>query len=184
MKDEDQFPAAARPASAPAEPASAPPEPASAPPEPAFAPPGSAPAPLQWPQVYYSLTLVFALIDWTLGANVRAVGLDNAPGMRAGYYGLCLLCAVFIHYRPEWAAPVTLLDSSLNVGVLILSVFVAYYGMVDTIEGPEPFVNPINGRFMLNFLISGGVGTVVFYQSLYAVGGRGSYWPGGGDLAT
>ncbi len=42
------------------------------------------------------------------------------------------MCAVVIHYRPEWAAPITLLDSSLNVGVLILSLFVTYCGMVDT----------------------------------------------------
>ena len=143
------------------------------------APDGTVLGPLHWPQVYYSLTLVFALVDWTLGTNVRAVGLDDAPVMRAGYYGLCLMCAVVIHYRPEWAAPITLLDSSLNVGVLILSVFVAYYGMIDNIAGPEPFTNPINSRFMLNFMISGGAGTVVFYQSLSALEGRGNHWPGG-----
>ena len=130
----------------------------------------SASAPLQWTQVYYALTLLFALLDWTMGANIRAVGLDDAPGLRAGYYGACLLCAIAIHYRPTWAAPITLLESSLNLGVLVLSVFVAYYGMVDTIEGPEPFTNPIDGHFMLNFLISGGVGAVVFYQSLYTMG--------------
>jgi hypothetical protein len=128
--------------------------------------------PLHWPQVYYSLTLVFALLDWTMGANVRAVGLENAPVLRAGYYGACLLCAVVIHYQPTWGVPITLLESSLNVGVLVLSVFVAYYGMVDTIEGPEPFINPIDGRFMLNFVISGGAGAVVFYQSLHALGVR------------
>lgn len=127
-------------------------------------------APLQWPQVYYSLTLVFALVDWTTGANIRAVGLDNAPGIRAGYYVVCLLCAVVIHYRPIWGVPITLLESSLNVGVLVLSVFVAYYGMVDAIEGPGPFTHPIDSRFMLNFIISGGAGTVVFYQSAHALG--------------
>jgi hypothetical protein len=137
-------------------------------------PVGPIAGPLQWPQVYYSLTLVFALLDWTMGANVRAVGLENAPVLRAGYYGACLLCAVVIHYRPLWGTPITLLESSLNVGVLVLSVFVAYYGMVDTIEGPEPFTNPIDGRFMINFAISGGAGAVVFYQSLHSLGLQGS----------
>jgi hypothetical protein len=44
--------------------------------------------------------------------------------------------------------------------------------MIDTIEGPEPFVNPLNGRFMLNFFIAGGAGTAAFYQSLHALGGQ------------
>lgn len=105
-----------------------------------------------------------------MGANVRAVGLDHAPVLRAGYYGACLLCAVAIHYQPQRGALITLVESSLNVGILIVAVFAAYYGMIETIEGPEPFVNPINGRFMLNFFIAGGAGTVAFYQSLHTLG--------------
>ena len=123
-----------------------------------------------WPQVYYSLTLVFALVDWTMGANVRAVGLDDAPVLRAGYYVACLLCGVAIHYRPRMSVPITLVESSLNVGILIISLFLAYYGMIDTIEGPGEFNNPITGRFMVNFFMAGGAGTLAFYQSLHALG--------------
>jgi hypothetical protein len=149
VKDEDQLPGSVEPGPAPLQPSA---------------------VPLHWPQIYYSLTLVFALVDWTMGANIRAVGLDHAPVMRAGYYGACLLCAVGIHYRPRWGTPIALVESSLNVGILIISVFLAYYGMVDTIEGPGSFTNPIDGRFMLNFLIAGGAGTAAFYQSLHALG--------------
>lgn len=124
---------------------------------------------LQWTQVYYYSTVVFALVDFVFGANVRAVGLDGAPGIRFGYYGACLLCAAAIRVRPNLAAPITLAESSINIGALVVSVFSAYYGMIDTIEGPGPMDNPITGRFILNFMIAGGAGTASFYQSMFAV---------------
>lgn len=128
--------------------------------------------PLAWPRFYYAATVLFALADWLLGANVRAVGFATSPRLRIVYYAACLGCGVLIHLRPKWSALITLAESSINLAVLVLSVLLPYYAAIDALsDGNLPPTTPITTAFVLNFLIVGGVSAAVFYGSLDVIRG-------------
>ena len=121
-----------------------------------------------WTRVYYAATLAFALADGLAGANVRAVGFAAWPELRALYYAACGLCFVVTWRAPAWSAPVTLLESSVNVTVLCASVLFAPY------LGNAPLEAPVNlAQLALNFAISGTAGTLAFYQSIGRLPGAG-----------
>lgn len=125
--------------------------------------------PIPWPEVYYLLTPAFALVDGVAGANVRAAAFDGSGAIRVAYYAACTGCALIIHLRPRWAAAVTLAESTVNVGALIVSMMAAYLGAIATVGaagGPPPVLDL---ELVANFVIAGGVGAGAFYQSLRRV---------------
>lgn len=122
--------------------------------------------PLRWPQYYYASTVAFALLDWLAGANVRAAGLADYPGMRIAYYALCVICALVVRLAPPWSAPVTLAESTVNIVMLILSVLMPLYTFD---EETAPALSAAYPQIVANFLIAGTAATVAFYQSLYAL---------------
>lgn len=129
--------------------------------------------PRSWPAAYYATTVAFALADWAFGANVRAVALDAYPGLRGTYYAVCVGVAVLLHVRPVWSLPVTLVESVLNLSTLMLSVFLPYYALADSVSSGGPAApTPFGGRFLANFMIAGSVATAAFYQSLPRAPGR------------
>ncbi|MBH0181499.1 MAG: hypothetical protein HP490_07460, partial [Nitrospira sp.] len=93
--------------------------------------------PIQWPQYYYFASIIFLLIDWQAGANVRAVGFAAYPTLRMIYYLACLLSGVVIRLFPAWSAPVTLAESTINLTALMISVMTPLYTFdVDDPSGP------------------------------------------------
>lgn len=120
-----------------------------------------------WVRVYYAATLGFALADGLAGANVRAVGFAAWPELRALYYAACGLCGWVAWRAPAWSAPVTLLESSVNVTVLCASVLAPGWGVA-----PEGAAASLP-QLLLNFAISGSAGTLAFYQSLSRLPGTG-----------
>lgn len=119
---------------------------------------------LQWPPYYYAATIVFALLDWLAGTNLRAVGFADSPTLRTTYYAACLGCGLFAHLWPALAGPVTLAESAINVTSLILSVLTPIYTF--DLETPNAALASYP-EIVANFLISGSAATVAFYQSLY-----------------
>jgi hypothetical protein len=120
-----------------------------------------------WMRFYYAATLVFALADWLAGANVRAVGFAAWPELRTLYYAACGLCGLVTWRAPTWSAPVTLLESSVNVTVLCASVLAPSY--LFALHGGHESL-PSLPQLALNFLISGTAGTLAFYQALARLG--------------
>lgn len=116
-------------------------------------------------RVYYAATLAFALADGLAGANVRAVGFAAWPELRALYYAVCGLCGFVVWRWPAWAAPVTLLESSVNVTVLCASVLAPGWGLA-----PEAAAATLP-QLLINFAIAGSAGTLAFYQSLWSLPG-------------
>ena len=117
---------------------------------------------------YYWLTPLFALVDWTFGANVRAAGLADHPELRVAYYALCTGCAVGIHARPALSGPVGFAESSANLLLLFLSLLLPYYGMLDdALRGSFPAESPITTGMVWNFLIAGSVWVMVFQGHLH-----------------
>ncbi len=125
---------------------------------------------LQWPQYYYAATVVFALLDWLAGTNLRAVGFAESPTLRTSYYAACLGCGLLAHFWPALAGPVTLAESVVNVTSLMLSVLTPLYSL--DIEAPDARLASYP-ETVANFLISGSAATVAFYQSLHGLRTRG-----------
>ena len=112
---------------------------------------------------YYGLTPLFAAGDWIFGANVRAAGLADWPGLRAAYYALCVSCFLLAHYRPRAAAAVGLAESSANLLTLVLAVFLPYYALADSVSEAGVGANPFTPAFMTNFLLSAGIWCASYY---------------------
>jgi len=124
--------------------------------------------PLQWPQYYYFASVIFLLIDWLAGANVRAVGFAAHPTLRMVYYLACLLCGMVVRLLPAWSAPVTLAESTVNITALMISVLTPLYTF-DVEHPSRPLV--AFPQLVINFMISGTAALVAWYQSLYALPG-------------
>jgi hypothetical protein len=118
---------------------------------------------LAWTRLYYAATLVFALADAFAGANVRAVGFSAWPEARTLYYAACGACWWVVWRFPAWSAPVTLLESSVNLTVLCAAVLFAPWL---AFEG-SPAAPPSFRQLLANFAIAGTAGTLAFYQALW-----------------
>lgn len=122
---------------------------------------------IDWLWTYYAATPVFAAADWLFGANVRAVAFAHQPGLRTGYYLLCLACFALLHARPRWSGLIVILESSLNLLLLILSLLLPYYGAIEAaLSGHAGVGSPITPGLVLNFGIAGTVWMAVFYRAL------------------
>jgi hypothetical protein len=124
--------------------------------------------PLAWPQYYYLATPIFLAIDWFAGANLRAVGFAAFPTLRVVYYVVCSICGVIVRLFPAWSAPVTLVESTVNITALTISILTPLYTF--DIESPHAALAPFP-NIVLNFLIAGTAAMVTFYQSLYSLPG-------------
>ena len=119
---------------------------------------------------YYVLTVPFALVDWIFGENVRVVAFEGHPDLRTGYYVACIACAGVLHLRPTWSGLVTLGESTLNLTTLILSIFLPYYALIESVSRGEILAgNPITPNLILNFVIAGSAAVAAFHWRLAGV---------------
>lgn len=119
----------------------------------------------RWLEAWYlAATPCFALADLLLGANVRAVGLAGHPELRAGYYAACLGCGALSWLRPGWAGAVGLAESSFNLLLLVLSLFLPYLALAEAVSrGETPAHNPITPGLVTNFALCSAVWLALFY---------------------
>jgi hypothetical protein len=124
-------------------------------------------------RAYYAATPGFVLADFVFGANVRAVAFDARPGLRAAYYALCLACLGLSLVRPAWSAAVALAESSLNLLLLVLAVFLPYWALAEAVLDGRAASHPFSPAFLVNFFLAGTVWTTGFYETtLSAAPGR------------
>lgn len=50
-------------------------------------------------RLYYAATVLFVLLDFGFGINVRAAFLDNAPGLRLLFYAVLFGCFALVVWR-------------------------------------------------------------------------------------
>lgn len=113
---------------------------------------------------YYAGTVLFLLLDYGLGINIRLAFLDPWPVARLAYYGVCFLCLALMFWRPRWATAVGTFESLVTVVALIFS-------MAIRILIPNDAIFAENGRFVtfeeiINFLISGSVAYLAWMRGL------------------
>jgi hypothetical protein len=120
---------------------------------------------------YYWATPAFAALDLLVGVPLRAAALPD-PYARLAYYAFCLGCAALLQLRPRAAAIVALAESSVNIMLLILSVYLPVIGVLDLAETGDvggPQLTPIR---LANFALSGFVLYRAFLASEYALSRR------------
>ena len=113
-------------------------------------------------RVYYLATPLFVILDVLFGVTVRASGLSQ-PEYRYLYYGLCLLCALGCFLRVRYTALIVILESSVNLLILLLGVMLPVIHLGD-LHGQAAAVQ-INGDNILNFTITGLVLAGVFHAA-------------------
>ena len=102
---------------------------------------------------YYGATILFLILDFLVGFNIRVSFLADLPGWRLTWYGFCGLCFFSIWRFPNWTNVIAATESMLNLAGLILAmdsrVMAPSARVLDT---GVPSVSP--GE-ILNFLVSG-----------------------------
>ena len=117
---------------------------------------------------YYAATLVFVLLDYGFGINIRVAFLDAAPLLRPIYYGVLLLCFVLMLVSPALTALIGVVESLVTLIALILSMALRVLVVSDAvIESGEA---PVTIADIVNFLLSGTVAYLAWSRGLARLG--------------
>jgi hypothetical protein len=130
----------------------------------------TAPAPasrsLRGVDLYYLVgTPVFAALDHFAGISVRAAFLDGWPAARYGYYGVCFACGLAAWRMPAKARFIAIVESSANIVLLIFSVMLGYYAMIDRVANDLPAGDLLAPQRAANLAIAGGALMFAYFRS-------------------
>ena len=105
--------------------------------------------------LYYAATILFLLLDFVLGVNVRVAFLEPFPMARLAYYLICLVLFALMLWRPGWALLIGTIESL--VAVVALTFSMALRVMIVTDEMIETGVGFVTTQEIFNYLIVGGI---------------------------
>jgi hypothetical protein len=109
-------------------------------------------------QAYYAATIVFLMLDYGAGFNVRIAGLEGFPQLKAGYYLVIFGCLGIMLWRPAWSMAVGVVESLATMVTLIFSV--ALRSMLLTGQMPATGAGFASIAELVNFVI---VGSIAWY---------------------
>jgi hypothetical protein len=112
-------------------------------------------APRRILQAYYAATIVFLMLDYGVGLNVRVAGLEGFPQLKAGYYLVIFACFGLTLWRPAWSTAVGVVESLATIVTLIFSV--ALRSMIPTGQMLETGAGFLGVPELVNFLVAGGI---------------------------
>lgn len=122
-------------------------------------------------RIYYVGTLVFVILDYFAGINVRLAFLEAWPEMRALYYLLCFVCLGLMSWRPAWSLWIGTVESMLALSLLIVTmgarVMTLSEQMLTTGRGL------VTVSEIMNFMIVGGAAWVAYMRGVAAMKKRG-----------
>ena len=118
---------------------------------------------------YYAATVLFLLLDYFAGWNIRIAFLDPYPAWRAAYYGVCFLCLGIMIWRPALTVLVAAFESLVTLSALIISFAMRAILVTDSmLEGSTDL---IDAQEIFNFLISGSVAYIAWLRGVKALSG-------------
>lgn len=117
------------------------------------APPNTAPRRVL--QAYYAATIVFLMLDYGAGLNVRIAGLEGFPQLKAGYYLVMFACFGLTLWRPRWSTAVGVVESLATLVTLIFSVALRSMLVFEPVAQTGPGFAGV--AELLNFLIAGSI---------------------------
>lgn len=106
-------------------------------------------------QAYYAATVVFLLLDYGAGLNLRVAALEGFPDLKAGYYLVIFACLGLTLWRPEWSTAIGVVESLATLVTLIFSV--ALRSMLLGPQIVETGAGFVGMTEIVNFLISGSI---------------------------
>ncbi len=124
------------------------------------------------PRLYYLVTPAFIVLDYWAGVSVRVAVLDGLPTYKNLYYGFCVLCGVLVYLLPASSAVVALVESSINILLTVLSVFLLYVHTLmsyDALTQPSNPMPVFDTSYGINLLLSGGIAIIAFKESSEAL---------------
>ena len=114
--------------------------------------------------LYYAATVVFLILDFALGFNVRVAFLDPLPMARIGYYGVCFACLALMIWRPAWTVLISAFESLITLSALIISLWMRILLMTERVlEAGSGFITAAE---IVNFLISGSVAYIAWVRGV------------------
>ena len=105
-------------------------------------------------QVYYAATVLFLLLDYGAGLNLRIAGLEGFPDLKAGYYLVIFGCFGLTLWRPAWSTAIGVVESLATLVTLIFSV--ALRSMLAP-QAIETGAGQVGMAEIVNFLIAGSI---------------------------
>ena len=112
-------------------------------------------APRRILQAYYAATILFLMLDYGFGMNVRVAGLESLPRLKAGYYLVIFGCLGLVIWRPAWSTAVGVVESLATLITLTFSV------ALRSMLGPDYMFAGGSGLLgtaeIVNFVISGSI---------------------------
>lgn len=113
---------------------------------------------------YYLATPAFAVLDLGFGVPVRVWGLHD-PGHRAVYYAIVILAGLLCWSRPKVSPWVGMVESVVNLFLLILSVLLPIWSLPDALLAGDPLPHPLGALALVNVALSGGIMVTSFHRS-------------------
>ena len=124
---------------------------------------------------YFYITPLFILLDYILGINIRVSALETMPLYKNLYYGFCILCGICTYVIPRYSAVVALLESSINIMMLVLGIFLPYIqtitALMDDVLGADftALEESLKVQPMLNLFIVGSCLILTFRKSIETI---------------
>ena len=119
---------------------------------------------------YYAATVVFLILDYALGINIRIAFLDALPAARLGYYAVCFACLGLILLRPAWATLIGTLESLVTLIALILGMGIRVLVPNDAIFAENADI--VTTQELINFLISGSMAYLSWSRGIRRLANR------------
>ena len=113
---------------------------------------------------YYAASVLFLLLDFGAGLNLRLAFLEPWPNARIAYYGVCFFCLALMLWRPRWTVLVGTFESLVTLVALILGMAVRVMIPNNAIFAEN--VSIVTFQEILNFLISGSVAYLAWIRGL------------------
>ena len=123
-------------------------------------------------QFYYLSTPVFAIMDIAWGINIRIPFLDYFPFLKYAYYTVAFACGIYTYKHPQRADIIGLLESSTNIGILVIGFMLTYYNLAFTMLEDTTFDNPFTVRAIINFSLSGFIFLISYYRNSWFLSRR------------
>ena len=105
--------------------------------------------------LYYAATILFLLLDFVLGVNVRIAFLEPFPTARIAYYLICFGLLALMLWRPDWTLLISTIESL--VAVVALTFSMALRVMIVTDEMIESGIGFVTTEEIFNYLIVAGI---------------------------
>jgi hypothetical protein len=113
---------------------------------------------------YYAATVVFLLLDYVFGINVRLAFIEESVSIRAGYYLFCFACFALMIWRPAWTVVIGAVESLITLVAII--VHMALRVMVPTDQMVMAGQGLVTLADILNFMLAGGIAYISWVRGM------------------